>query len=268
MRSNLTLVALLATSLLTTGCGVEVVDTGEVGIEVRFGEVKKEPLKEGIYFYNPFTTSIPTLSYQVRTFPFPDTSALKVTTTNAYTKDVQQATFTYVLTYSLNPSKAVEMYQTVGVNWEERLIPQVVTASIKNVVGGWNAVDIVSNRITVTNQIESNVREVLATKFINVARFDVTNIDFSDEFEKAVEAKVVAAQEAERAKNQTVTIQEQAAQKLISAKAEAESMLIRTEALKQSQSLVLYEAVQKWNGVLPTMVTGDSANLLMQISKP
>jgi regulator of protease activity HflC (stomatin/prohibitin superfamily) len=66
---------------------------------------------------------------------------------------------------------------------------------------------------------------------VEVLSFSLTNIDFSDEFENAVEAKVTAVQAAEQEKNKTVQIEEQAKQRIITAKAEAESMEIRNRAL-------------------------------------
>lgn len=258
---------LLAALLSVTGCGVEQVDTGEVGVKVTFGKPDPTPLKEGIYMYNPLTSSIVTMSYQVQAFPSRYGYDDQYRQTQAYTKDVQQATLSYVVTYTLNAAKAVEMYQNVGIDWERKLVPQVVVGSIKNVVGTWNAVDLVSNRPQVTKQIEDSVRAALGSRDVTVVKFDLTNIDFSGEFEKAVEAKVVAAQEAERAKNQTVRVQEEANQRVIAAKAEAESMQIRTQALSQNQALVMYEAVQKWDGMLPTMITGDAAQMLLQLNK-
>jgi prohibitin 2 len=86
-----------------------------------------------------------------------------------------------------------------------------------------------------------------------------------NEFENAVESKVVAIQKAEEAKNNTVKIKEEAQQRIISAKAEAESMRIRANALTANKNLIEYEQVQvqrnaidKWNGVLPAQMLGGA----------
>lgn len=83
-------------------------------------------------------------------------------------------------------------------------------------------------------------------------------IDYSDVFERAIEAKVTAEQDALKAKNKTVQIEEEAKQQIISAEAEAKSMAIRANALSKNKALVEYEAVQKWNGILPQYMMGDS----------
>jgi len=63
----------------------------------------------------------------------------------------------------------------------------------------------------------------------------------------------------QEAKNRTVKIEEEAKQKMLIAQADAESMKIRSQALSQNKSLVEYEAVQKWNGVLPQIIMGGQS---------
>jgi len=243
---KLSAVSLLAFNL--AGCG-EVIDTGNRGIETRYGKVVSESMEEGLYFYNPFTTSIIEMDAKTKKFEV---------TTSAYTKDVQQASMSVVVNYNLEKTKAHILYQNVGQDWEEKLIPQTVASALKTVVGKWDAVDLISNRDKAQQAIQTEIATVLTEKFIYVTRAEIANIDFSDEFEKAVEAKVTAIQMAEKEKNATVQIQEQANQRIISAKAEAESMSIRAQALSQNKALVEYEAVQKWNGVLPQYSLGGS----------
>ena len=73
------------------------------------------------------------------------------------------------------------------------------------------------------------------------------------------EAALEAREEAMRLREE---IEEEAKQKVISAKAEAESMRIRSQALSQNRNLVEYEAVQKWDGNLPQYMMGNSVPFL------
>ena len=88
--------------------------------------------------------------------------------------------------------------------------------------------------------------------------FQFINIDYSDKFEGAIEDKVIAEQKAQEAVNNTKRIKEEAEQKLISAKAEAEAMEIKSEALSKNKGLTEYEAVQRWDGRLPQYMLGNS----------
>lgn len=228
----------------------EVVDTGHRGIQVRFGKVEGGSLDEGLYFINPFTTNIVEMDTRTQRLEHKEM---------AYTKDVQQATISYVVNFNLDKTAAHIIYQEVGRDWEEKLVPQVISGTVKNVIGKWDAVDLVSNRDKASVAIEEAVRNALSLQHVTVTKFEITEIDYNDEFEKAVENKVTAIQNAIAEQNRTVQIQEQATQKVISAKAEAESMAIRAQALTQNKALVEYEAVMKWDGKLPQYMLGNGA---------
>lgn len=238
--------ALLA--LLVTGCA-HTVDTGHRGLKVSFGEVEGDPLVEGLYFVNPFTTSI----HQM------DTRILKWEShTAAYTKDVQLSTISFTLNYQLDPREVGLVYRTVGEDWVEKLVGQQVHQYLKNVVGQWDAVDIIVNRQKVSEQASLAIANALSNVHVLVplGGFTVTDITFSDAFDKAVEAKVIAQQQALQAQNTTERVKQEAQQKVIQATAEAQSMKIRADALSQNPRLVEWEAVQKWNGELPQYTLG------------
>jgi regulator of protease activity HflC (stomatin/prohibitin superfamily) len=92
-------------------------------------------------------------------------------------------------------------------------------------------------------------------------------MSYSAVFEKAIESKVTAEQEALKAKNRTVQIEEEARQLLVSAQAEAESLAIRAKALSENPSLITYEAVKKWNGKLPKFMPAGDQSLLLHFGK-
>ena len=114
------------------------------------------------------------------------------------------------------------------------------------------------NREKATGDILFKLQNSLSDNYINVTDFQMTEINYSDVFERAIESKVTAEQEALKAKNKTVQVQEEAKQKVIAAEAEARSMAIRAQALSQNKSLVQYEAVQKWDGKMPQYMLGNS----------
>jgi prohibitin 2 len=247
-------IALVASSMMT-------VNTGHRGVKVRFGQVIGEGLPEGLYFVNPLTTHIEEI----------DTRVLKwESEAQAYTRDVQQATLQFVLNYRLDPTKAHVVFQQVGPDWGSKLVGQVVLEEMKREVGQHEAVDLISQRDAAARKIEGNVSTLLLKRNVIVTGFQLTNIDYTQEFEHAVEAKVIAQQKAIEEQNRTVQVREQANQKvetakgnaestLLIAKAEAESISIRARALEQNAKLVEWEAVQKWNGELPQYMLGGGA---------
>lgn len=236
-------------TLFLTGCGFQTVDTGHRGVETQFGKVVSDSLPEGLYFYNPFTSDIIQMDTRIQRWDGE---------TDAYTKDVQQAKIAFTVNYRLHQDAVHLTYQQVGVDWSERLMPQIVLGAIKNESGQLNAVDMIASRSMMQSKIYSAVHEALLSKHIDLERLEITNIVFDKNFEKSVEDKVIADQNAIAEQNRTKQVNELAKQTVAKATAEAESMSIRARALEQNAKLVEWEAVQKWNGTLPTMMLGDA----------
>lgn len=238
-------------ALPLAACGQ--VDTGHRGVFVNFGH-PTEVVSEGLHWYNPWSYDLDQV----------DVRQIKwESETETYTKDVQQARVKFALTYHLDPAKVLQVYSTVGKDWAGTIIPQIVQQSIKNVVGKARAVeDAINNREMVSEQISRDIASQLRRKNIIVDGFQIQDISFTKNFEAAVERKQVAVQDAETAKNKTVEIQENANQRVIAANADAEAMKIKTAALSGNAKLVEYEAVQKWNGELPTQMLGGTIPFL------
>lgn len=226
-----------------------IVGVGERGVKVTLGKVSPQSFTEGVHFVTPFISKIHKMDVKTQKSNI---------ATIIFTKDIQQARLEYVINYNLQPENVHKMYKEVGKNYKDTILVPVVEGTVKNVVGSYNANDLVGSRAKATSDILMKLQEQLDDNYINVTDFNITNIDYSDSFERAVEAKTVAEQEALKAKNMTAKVSEEARQKVISAEAEAKSMAIRANALTQNKNLVEYEAVQKWDGKLPQYMMGNS----------
>ncbi len=243
------LIILLIITFIVICNPIAMVGVGERGVKVTLGRVSPESYSEGIHLITPFISKIKTMNVKTQKDNI---------VTSVYTKDIQQAKISYVVNYNLQPENAHKMYREVGMQYRDTILMPVVEGIIKDVIGKWNAQDLVANREEATNDILEKLKGQLHDKYINVTGFQIVNINYSEVFERAIESKVTAEQEALKAKNKTVQIQEEAKQKLISAEAEAKSMSIRANALTKNKALVDYEAVQKWDGKMPTYMMGNS----------
>ena len=232
---------------------IAMVDVGERGVKVTLGKVSPESYTEGIHFTTPLISHIVTMDVKTQKSNI---------ATMVFTKDIQQAKLTYVVNYNLQPENVHKMYKQVGKNYKDTILIPIVEGTVKNVIGGWNASDLIANRTKATNDILVKLQEQLNDNYITITDFNITDIDYSDAFEKAIESKVTAEQEALKAKNVTVQVQEEARQKVIAAEAEAKSMAIRAKALTQNKALVQYEAVKKWDGKLPQYQMGNAVPFL------
>lgn len=245
------ILSLIASSVLVS-CGFEVVDTGNRGIQIRYGEVIGEPLPEGFYWYNPFTTSIKEFNVQETKWE---------AVTPIFTKDTQRVDVTFAVRYHPEYALVGKLFREVGREHDlaEKVVQPMVVGALKDAVGRVIADELVSKREDVKNSALLEVREHLRERGVNVTDLQFTNLDFDDAYEKAVEEKVVATQDAQKAKNVSVQIAEQAKQTVMTAQAAAEAMRIKSQALAQNHGLVEFEAVQKWDGALPQIILGGGS---------
>lgn len=228
---------------------IAMVGVGERGVKVTLGKTSPESYGEGIHFVTPFVSHIHKMNVKTQK------SNIKTT---VQSKDIQQATIVYVINYNLQPDNAPKMYREIGKNYVDIVVMPTVEGILKDVIGKWNAQDIIANRERVATEVLDKLRVQLGKRYINVTDFQITDIKYTPTFEQAIEAKVTAEQDALKAKNVTIQVQEEAKQKVISAEAEAKSMSIRAKALTQNKALVEYEAVKKWDGKLPEYMMGNS----------
>lgn len=250
VKAGFGIAALVTLIVLFMLCNpLAIVGVGERGVKVTLGKVSPESYTEGVHFVTPFVSHIHKMDVKTQK---------SNPATTVFTKDIQQARLVYVINYNLQPENVHKMYREVGKDYKSTILMPIVEGTVKNVIGGWNASDLIANRAKATSDILAKLQEQLDDNYINVTDFNITDIDYSDVFEKAIEGKVTAEQEALKAKNKTVQVEEEAKQKVISAQAEAKSMAIRANALTQNKALVEYEAVQKWDGKLPEYMMGNS----------
>jgi regulator of protease activity HflC (stomatin/prohibitin superfamily) len=255
MKTNKIIAIALAASALAA-CGQ--VKSGHTGVFTRYGAVDKSPAREGLHWYNPLTTDLIVMDTQVQRGEG---------TASTYTRDTQLADIKYVINYQLNPNSAPSMYRAYGEDWFNRIAPQVVVASIKDEFGKWNAVQAIERREELQRRVAARIIPGLSKRNIIVHGFEITDISYSKAFEAAVEAKQVAVERANAERNRTVQVEEQAKQRIVAAKGEAEAMSLRAQALEKNPKLVQYQAIEKWDGKLPVNMYGGSAVPFVDVSK-
>jgi prohibitin 1 len=234
--------------LVLTLSPIVIVGAGERGVVMRYGQVQDQILGEGMHFRTPFQDEVKNLSVKTRT--------TKITGV-AGSSDSQVVTFTAQVNWRMNPNTINKTYQSVGNEnaVESNYIVTKGPDAIKESVSKSTAIDFQKNRETVRNLAIENLRKRMGSSAI-IEDISFTDIDFSKEFNAAIEAKVTAEQEAQAQKNKLESVKYQAQQKIETAKAEAESIKIQTAALSENQNLIELEKAKRWNGVLPQTIVG------------
>ena len=224
-----TVFALAIIASMFTGC-VGKVDSNEVGFKTQWGKVDPDLLKPGLYFVNPIGGSL--ITYDTRVAK----SEIKAPT---FTKDMQTADLQLVVTYAPDKARVVELHTEYGrKEWAQKIVMPVVTGVAKDVIGQWEADTLVNGREQATAEINRVVRERLQDKPVHFHELIIANIDFSDAFESAIEAKQIATQEAIKAKNRTVQIEEESRQDVIRAEAKAKAKAEAEAKLAEAQKAI------------------------------
>ena len=255
----LTILQWLAALIFLFGSWFTVAE-GERAILTTFGKASNHIYEAGLHVKWPLIQDVKTFDVKTIRADFK---------TETYTKDIQTARITVSYSYNLISNDIIETYKTYGNQWQERILYPNLEQAVKAEVGTWNADQMVANRDKVASNILASLqaRMIEHSYPVSITNFQMINIDYSDQFEQAIEKKVVAEQAALEEANKTKQVEQKAKQQLVSAEAEAKSMKIRATALANNPKLVNYEFVQKWDGKLPQIMTGDSMPILMNMNK-
>ena len=245
-----------------------VIPAGHTGVALTFGKVEDTVLQEGLHFKVPFVQKIVVV----------DNRIVKLdVNTEAFSKDLQTITTVVAVNYHVGKESSQTVYKNVGMGFEDVLITPAVNEVLKAVTAKYTAVELVSSRAEVSMLLDDGLNEKLNNYGIFINELNIINWDFSEEYINAVEAKQVAEQNLIKTRTeqeQALVIANTEAQKrVIAAEAEAneikllaqanaESNRILTESI--SELLIKYQTVAKWDGKLPTVMSGAN-NLLIDV---
>ena len=258
--------------LLIFYSGWVVVNPGHVGVVKRLGAVETSPLPEGFHIKIPFVDIVEEIDIRLQPARVPGSAA---------SKDLQQVDTTIVLQYSLNPSLVPKIFQQVG-NREivnTAILRPAIAESVKAITAQFTAEELVTRRAEVTismqTQIEGFLTETLTEKDLNgalaIANLAIEEFEFSADFNRSIEEKVRAEQEALKAENEKIKRVTQAeaaaAERTLAADAEAykpevesvaraEAIRREAAALKSNPELIQLRMAEKWDGQLPQFTGG------------
>lgn len=171
-------------------------------------------------------------------------------TASASSKDLQTIGVTAVINYSLDGAKLLDLVKTIGSGWEPKIIQPAIQESIKSVTARYTAEELITKREDVRTEIQRTFMEKMNGTAIVVSAVNVTNLEFSQAFNDAIEAKVTAEQQALAQKNVLEKTKYEAEQKIVTAKAEAESIRIQAESISKQggAEYVQLKALEVWKG--------------------
>ena len=278
-------VAVLA--VFVAASAITVVPTGYTGILTTFGRVEDRTISAGAHMILPWQNVVKM-----------DNRTQKVQiTTAAFSSDIQQVDLQLSVNYCIDQSTAQELYRTVGINYYENVMYPRILENTKAVFSRYTAENLIAQRNTLSDIIAENTSADMASYGITIVSIAIEDIDFTDAFTTAVEAKQVAAQNKLTAETEQAqkTMEEEATAKraVIAANAEAEKAIIAANAdlevvkvqaeaalyagekeaemnkrISESltDGLIQYYWIKEWDGILPSTILGSDAEYMIDLT--
>ena len=199
----------VALTILIAPC-FHTVDTGEVAVVKHLGEAR-DVRTAGTHFDFWITNTYAYYDAKVQNLDI---------STSAYSSDAQTMDVAMTLQYQIMSDKAIEIAKEYGsLTVLQNRIQSIAIEKAKSVLSSYKAMDIISERATMSPLVEESIKTAISDKyFVTISTVVLTNIDFSDAFEKAVEDKMIAEQNQLRAEYEN-------AAKIAAAEAEAEAAI-------------------------------------------
>ena len=247
------------------------VPTGYTGILTTFGRVENETMEAGFHLKAPWQSIVKMNNQEQR----------KSFTLEAFSSDIQQVNVSGSINYNIDKTTAMTLYREVGTAYSDTLIIPRLYENTKAVFSHYKAEELISNRDALSDEIRDKMIDDLKSYGVNVLSISIEDVDFTDAFTTAVEAKQVASQNKLKAETeqeqQTMEARAAAERRQIEAEAQAEverinadaeAYRIKTqseaeaEANKKiaeslSEQLIEYNYANSWNGQLPSTFVGD-----------
>lgn len=252
--------------LLILGCSITFVPTGYIGIRTAYGQISGSPVSTGIHFHVPFVENIHKMNCKQQEMVFDKDKIWSETSerTEVYAENI-------VVDYQINAEYGAWIWSNIE-EWDTNLVKRTsVESGLKAAFKQYNDTD-VTDRSKIEKTAKEYIQKSLNTKYNNqvvtVISVTISNINFSDAYNDAIEKKAQAKLSAEEqayenqktidqakaeAEKQRIEAQGKAEAKIIEAEAEAEA----NEKISKSitPEVLQREWIQKWNGKTPSVVS-------------
>lgn len=236
---------------------VYTVDTGEVAVVKYLGQANNVR-QAGTYF--DFWITKTYQKYDIKT------QTISISTAT-YSSDAQTMDIQMTIQYKIISDKSIKIAEQYGsLDSLQNRIESVAIEKTKATLSAHKAMDIIADRASMSPLVEEAIKKAIDEKYyVDIQTVAMTNIDFSDAFENAVEEKMIAEQQQLKANYENET-------KIAKAKADAEAKVVAAEAEAKSNDLLeksltdkilrqMY--IEKWDGKLPNTVAGDTSTIMI-----
>ena len=254
--------AIMLVGLIVYFTNVYTVQTGEVAIVSTNGNISRVD-GPGLHFKYPLIQSKVFMETREKSYIFGKTDE-QDTTLEVSTKDMQSIKLEF--TVQANIQDPEKLYTNFGMKYQERFVRPRVKEIVQATIAKYTIEEFVTKRAQISTEIFNDLQDDFARYGMVVSNVSIVNHDFSDEYEKAIEAKKVAEQKVETAKAESAKAQVEAENRVKLAEyalreKELQAKANEIESNSLTPQLLRKMTIEKWNGQLPK-VQGSSNNLI------
>ncbi len=224
------------------------IPAGHRGVVLKMGAVTGRIMDEGFNLKLPILNTVELMEVRVKK---------EDVISEAASSDLQTVDTKIVANLRVDPLKCATLFQTVGHDYNNRIVDPAMQESIKAAIAKYTAEELITRREEVRIAITKLLVARLAAHGIILENINIVDFNFSKTFNRSIEAKVTAEQNALTAQNKLVQVEFEAQQRVTEAKGKAEAITVEAAALRDSPDILTLRALEKWDGVLPR-VTGSS----------
>jgi prohibitin 2 len=263
MRAIVIAIIIVIAALIVSFSSFCIVPVGSSGIIVTFGQPSTGILPPGLHIKAPFISDAIIINNQV---------VKHETDISASSSDLQSITGKIAVNYHIEKRSSLTIYNEVGVTYDDTVVAPAIQESIKASTANYTAEELITKRQKVADVAKTMLSEKLKSYGIIIDAFNITNFEFSKEFNTAIEAKQTAQQSALKAEQDLRRIQVEAQQTVVQAQAKADAVKIEATAQAEANKkladsitaqLVEYQKIIKWDGKNPTVVAGNGGGVIV-----
>jgi len=229
-----------------------IIHPGNIGVKSTLGKVDPISLPAGFYFINP-VSDVQQISVRL------DKASLESAT--ASTKDLQVVHTDIVVNYRLEGADVANIYKNFGFDLKDKVLLPAINESFKAITARYNSEELITKRDVVSAAIKQELQDKVVKYGLSISEISLVNFGFSQEYQSAIEQKVIATQSKLKAEQDLQRIKVEAEQNIAKAQGEAESIRIQSAAIETSGGVnyVHLKAIEKWDGQLPATVVGGES---------